>query len=158
LDKIEGGDSKREVGRIILVISRRKMSLVESSHGQSWSSMGGTMGTLQRGERGGRRRGRGGHGWGCGLGRGRHGKGQRSSAMLLRLLSICGGAPAFCTREKTEGGRRKEKKKKRKENKRKKEKYGNFSKLENFQKINIIYEVGQKIFLYKKDICRIINK
>jgi hypothetical protein len=59
------------------------------------------------------------------------------------------------SRRRKEKGEEKEKEGKQKE---KKKKYGKFSKLENFQKINIIYEVGQKIFLYKKDICRIINK
>jgi hypothetical protein len=70
-DKIEGGDSKREVMCICLVIPQRKTALVEAfhegdDHGRSWSSIGGHGGARRRGERGGRGKGRGGRGWGVG--------------------------------------------------------------------------------------------
>jgi hypothetical protein len=85
------------------------------------------MGTHQRGERRGKEEGDGGNDWGCGLRRGAPWEGRRSSALLLQLLSVSGGALALCMWEKA--GRRKnkgEEKEKEEQEKKKKKKYGKF--------------------------------
>jgi hypothetical protein len=62
-------------------------------HGRA--AMAGAMGTHQRGR--GKEEGDGGNDWGCGLRRGAPWEGRRSSALLLQLLSVSGGALALCT-------------------------------------------------------------
>jgi hypothetical protein len=63
-------------------------------HGRA--AMAGAMGTHQRGERRGKEEGDGGNDWGCGLRSGAPWEGRRSSALLLQLLSVSGGALALC--------------------------------------------------------------
>jgi hypothetical protein len=133
LDKIEGGDSKRKVMLTHFAHPMKKSKLGwdspwEGSHGRSWSSMEAPWGLAREGEGG---RGEG-HGWGCSLGRGRHGNERRSSTLLLRLLPICGGAPAFCTWEKA--GRRKEKGEEKEKEGKEKKNMENFPNLIFFEK------------------------
>jgi hypothetical protein len=136
-DKIEGGDSKRDVMCIRFGHPTKKNELVRGSpwagsHDWSWNFRGSPWGAHRRGERRGRGRGRGGTAMGK-VGRA-HGEGEiyrrgvrhgtRPSCSSVR--SCCLRAVLF-VRKKEE----REKKKKRKEKKR--NKYGKFSKLKIFQ-------------------------
>jgi hypothetical protein len=128
-DKFEGGDSKREVMCIHFGHPMKKNVLVwgfpwEGSHGWSWSSMEGAMGTCQRGERGGRRRGRGGAAGDAAWGRGVTMRGWRRGGLdpAGLLYSLC----CYVLNVRKKKKKRKEKKRKRKK------KYEKFSELENF--------------------------
>jgi flagellar biosynthesis component FlhA len=81
-------------------------------------------------------------------------------ACVALFLSESLFSEACCSRDGESSKERKEKRRKEKEKKEKegkeeekREKYGKFPKNK-----KIIYEVGQKLFLYKKIICLVLNK
>jgi hypothetical protein len=120
----------------VLAIPQRKTSLcgvsMEGGHGQSWSSMGGSHGELTgEGKEGEGEEEAGGAAWerhGELLGEGAPRKLRAARSCVVVLLVV-----SAVREKKKRRGRRKERKKKRKEKKKKKkEKYGKFSKIENF--------------------------
>jgi hypothetical protein len=124
-DKIEGGDSKRDVMCIRFGHPTKKNELVRGSpwagsHDWSWNFRGSPWGAHRRGERRGRGRGRGGTAMGK-VGRAPWGGGDLQeggapwdSAQLL-LCSVL--LPACCVVCEEEGGKREEKEKEGKEKK-----------------------------------------
>jgi hypothetical protein len=120
LDKIEGGDSKREVMCICFNHPTKKNSLVEAPHGRRpWPVMGSSPERKGKGERGGA--------WG----RGAMGRAAWSSSPPTAACSFCARVILPVREKKKTAGRRREERqeKEKKEKMRKICKHGNFRKI-----------------------------